>query len=128
MLSRLTLLTLFISLAAAATVRPTYDVYGNYKTDEYHKYTSDCCRVPNCDEFGRCYDSIECGHICSTANYPKAQVNRTPGYHKKSSYTKYDCHFGECNHYQFTCDHCPDPAQYDFSIYTVRKDCMSCYA
>lgn len=72
-------------------------------------------------------DTLKCDHTCSQGNYRKADYGSTPGYRLKESYSQYDCRFGECNYFKFTCKHCPSPYERDFSIYTVRKDCFNCY-
>ncbi|KAJ8951364.1 hypothetical protein NQ318_009300 [Aromia moschata] len=86
-----------------------------------------CCVIPTCDQYGQCYETLSCGHICGQGRYRAANVDVTQGYRLRESYSKYDCMFGECKAYKFLCTHCPDPKQPDFSFYTVREDCRSCY-
>ncbi|CAH1106484.1 unnamed protein product [Psylliodes chrysocephalus] len=58
-LYNLLLLSIFCSAATWAAIiqnranRAEYDMYGNYKPTEFHKYSTDCCIVPECDLY-RC--------------------------------------------------------------------------
>ncbi|CAG9856395.1 unnamed protein product [Phyllotreta striolata] len=105
-----------------------YDVHGNIKHDQHHGNTQNCCLVRGCDiNTLRCSTSVQCGHICSNGDYPKAEYGHTPGYRLKSTYTKNDCVFEECQLYRYTCSHCPDPSATDFNVNLVRKDCRECY-
>ncbi|KAG5878334.1 hypothetical protein JTB14_035261 [Gonioctena quinquepunctata] len=125
------ILAIYLIIADAAIPRDKvhYDVHGNYlQPKEYqNKDSQSCCIIPTCDQVGQCFETISCGHVCSQGNYRPANYGQTPGYKLKDSYTKFECHFGECRDYKFLCSHCPDPSTPDFSVYTVRKDCSSCY-
>ncbi|XP_060520431.1 uncharacterized protein LOC132698408 [Cylas formicarius] len=89
--------------------------------------SSSCCIVPTCKSSDKCYQTLSCGYLCSSGKYPPAEYSRTPGYRLKETYSKYDCRFGDCRFYEFTCSHCPDPLKERFSIYLIRDDCRECY-
>ncbi|CAH2008326.1 unnamed protein product [Acanthoscelides obtectus] len=89
--------------------------------------STQCCVIPTCNEKDNCFETISCGYICSKGIFKSAPHMTTPGYRLKESYSKYECHFGECKEYKFLCSSCPDPSHPDFNMHAVRKDCLNCY-
>ncbi|KAJ8922363.1 hypothetical protein NQ315_004306 [Exocentrus adspersus] len=130
------LATTFFTISQA-TITPQsslYDTRVNSLPNYIYSYaqsqdSTNCCIIPTCDDFGHhCYETVSCGYVCSQGRYrPANKYGATPGYRLKEHYMKQDCHFGECKMYRFMCEHCPNPQERDFSIYTVRNDCKNCY-
>ncbi|KAG5878333.1 hypothetical protein JTB14_035260 [Gonioctena quinquepunctata] len=117
------------------------DVRRNGRVRQRRDYEEPCCLVPQCqqlplktenDNSFECYKTEVCGDACTSGNsrrVPRPYSPSTSGYQRKDYYMKERCSPDQlqCVNYRFNCRLCPDPGNQDFSIYTLKSECIDCY-
>lgn len=99
--------------------------------------TDSYCFKQTCEEMNfcenhstiKCYNKQVCGVVCRETLGKRGQdtVSSKPGYFKRIFYTRKYCSKTQCINYRFDCGLCPDPQQFNFSIFRINNGCVDCY-